>query len=164
MRQDVVKDLDKNPRSKSEAAVIQELETLLGAKFPSVNPSWLVWGGKTLELDGYNSDLGIALEFSGPMHTKWSPRDETYVKYFDRICKDVVKRKLCKKNGVVLIVVDCGLPMRHIRAWIKSRLADAGRMEKDYDYIPDQTAEVYRNAQLEAELHLGGMMALAESL
>jgi len=173
-----VKDLAKHPRSKSEAEVIRFLEELTEKKFPTVYPGWLVWKGRELELDGYNESAGIGLEFSGPLHTKWNPAMEEYTSYFDRIVKDVVKIRVCRKNSVNLIVVDTSLPRMHWRNYIVSRLYDIhsirGITEESHDvntimlnsvkppnYINEQTAVPYRNAQIEAELGLEAEMTAA---
>lgn len=157
---DVVKNLKLNPRSKSEAAVIAELEQLTGAKFPTINPSWLVWYGKTLELDGYCEDKKLALEFSGPLHTKWTPAYEAYPKYYSRIVKDVVKRRTCKQRGVYLIVIDMSLPKHRWREYLKSRLWDAGQWpNKPEPYHTEQIIEPFRNPHLEIEYNLQDMTA-----
>lgn len=158
-----IKDLQKHPRSRSEAEVIRYLEEITGDKFPTVYPNWLVWRGKTLELDGFNGK--IALEFSGPLHTKWNPQFESYIEYFERVVRDVVKLRLCKKHKIPLIVVDASLPSRHWRTYLLSRLFDIGVVkEKPIPYIEEQVAEPFRNPQLEEELGLGGEMKLALKL
>lgn len=155
MSADVVKDLKKYPRSKSEQQAITLLEGITGEKFPSVNPSWLVWKGRTLELDGYNEKLKIALEFSGPLHTKWNPQYETYQKYFNRVIRDIVKKKLCKKHKVNLIVLDIALGPQHWRNYILSRLYDFGKLDAmPLPYIDVQKFEPYHNPHLETELGL----------
>ena len=162
---DAVKDLNVFPRSRSEASVIKILEDLCQDKFPTVNPSWLVWRGRTLELDGYNEKLGIALEFSGPLHTKWFPTKESYAKYFERIVKDVVKKRTCKKKGVHLIIIDMSLPPRHWKNYLLSRLYDIGMQStKPYGYIDEQIASPFRNKQLEQELNLKGDMCAAKKI
>lgn len=158
-----LKDLKKHPRSRSEAEVIRYLELLTNKEFPTAYPQWLVWRGHNLELDGYNGDL--ALEFSGPQHTKWYPAREKYEEYFERIIRDIVKVKLCKKHRVNLIVVDASLPSRHWRAYIVSRLHDFGMItDKPAEYIPAQIAPVYRNTQIEEELGLMAEMRAVEKL
>ncbi len=160
---DVVKDLKQNPRSKSEKNTIQLLESITKRKFPTVNPDWLVWRGKTLELDGYDGKL--ALEFSGPLHTKWFPGVEPYEKYFDRIVKDIVKIKTCKLYGIPLIVIDSSLPSHHRRNYLLSRLWDLGLVtEEPVVYINEQTAVPYRNPQIERELNLAPLMEAAEKI
>lgn len=150
-----VKDIKKYPRTKSEAFAIEILESITGEKFPTVNPDWLVWKGRTLELDGYSDKLKIALEFSGPLHTKWYPEMEPYEKYYERIVKDIVKRKLTKKHNVKLIVVDISLPKTQWRNYIMSRLYDIGIIEdKPLEYISEIIVKPYRNKQIEKEINL----------
>ncbi len=158
-----IKNLETNPRSRSEAEVIRYLESITGEKFPTAYPKWLTWKGRHLELDGFNGN-DLALEFSGPLHTKWSPASEQYADYFERIVRDVVKRRLCKKHGVVLIVVDASLPSRHWRNYLLSRLFDAGRGERPTVYIDEQTATPYRNEQIEAEMGIANEYVIASRL
>jgi hypothetical protein len=153
---DIVKDLRAAPRSKSEAAVIKIAEELLGCKLPTINPAWLLWEGKQLELDGYCAEDKIALEFSGPQHTKWYPEKESYIKYYQRITKDIVKRKLCKKRGVNLIVIDMTLPRTAWRDYLRARLHDwkPDVYEKPANYLVAQKAAPFRNEQIEREMRL----------
>ena len=167
-----IKDIAKYPRSKSEAEVIKHLEDITGKKFPTVYPDWLVWKGKRLELDGYNDELKIAIEFSGPLHTKWSPNTEPYDKYFGRIVRDTVKRRLCKRHGVHLIIIDMTLPRHHWRNYLLSRLYDISLQQagtghvrdKPSGYIPAQKAKPFRNPQLELEMGLDAEMRAAKKL
>lgn len=153
---DYIKDIKKAPRTKSEAEVIRHFEEITKREFPTIVPEWLLWKGKRLELDGYSKDIAIAVEFSGPLHTKWFPAKESYKQYFTRIVRDVVKKKICALKGVNLIVIDMTLPKQHYRDYILSRLFDIGFLaDKPCNYINAQTAEPYRNPHLEAELGLG---------
>lgn len=159
-----VKNLSAAPRSKSEAYAISLLEELTGAEFPTILPSWLTWKGRKMELDGYNEKLKLALEFSGPLHTKWTPTAEPYEKYFARIVKDVAKRKLCKRRGVRLIVLDMSLPRHHWRTYLASRLADYGMGPRPAAYIAAQKANPFRNKPLERELGLSAEWKAAAAL
>ncbi len=157
-----IKNLKIHPRSRSEASVVGYLEGITGESFPTSFPRWLTWKGRRLELDGYNEKLGIALEFSGPLHTKWNPTFESYPDYYERCVRDVVKRRLCKKHKVYLIVVDCSLPSKHWRNYVLSRLHDAGFIkDKPVEYIDEQTPEPYRNEILEKNLGIANDMAIA---
>lgn len=151
------KDLKTHPRSKSEAYVIDILEKITNKKFPTAYPQWLKWDGVRLELDGYNEKLRLGLEFSGPLHTKWSPALEPYEKYFERISRDYIKRQLAKASAVNLIVIDMSLPRIHTKNYILSRLIDFEMIDvdkKSIEYIPEQYATVYRNEHIERELDL----------
>ncbi len=121
---DIIKDLSLHPRSRTEAEIIKVAEEILNCQMPTVNPAWLVWQGRTLELDGYCEAEKVALEFSGPQHTKWFPGKESYETYLTRVHKDKFKRKECAKKGICLIVVDMRLPHQHWRNYILSRLYD----------------------------------------
>jgi hypothetical protein len=161
-----VKDLQKHPRSKSEAAIIQVAENLTGKSFPTVYPSWLVWKGKGLELDGYSDDLKVAIEFSGPLHTKWDQNTESYINYYERVVRDLMKIRLCKKNNVDLIVVDASLPKQHWKNYLLSRFADINIKRKTSlidttlptrdspTYILEQKIKPYRNKNEERILSL----------
>jgi len=95
-------------RRDSENFLRRELETLTGKKFPSIRPSWLrnPSTGCLLELDCYNSDLGVAFEYQGIQH--YTAQDhfggtDTLEKVKQR---DSVKRDLCKQKGINLIEID----------------------------------------------------------
>ena len=162
-----LKNLSASPRTKSEQRCIDVLEKTLGRPFPTAYPPWLRWRGcdgkgaaRPMELDGYNEESGIALEFSGPLHTKHYPDKESYKSYFERVCKDMEKIRQCRENNVHLIVVDMMTPTHHLDAYIKSRLVDIGaadiRGEPVFvgNYISPQIADPYRNRPLEKELGL----------
>jgi hypothetical protein len=166
------KDLAKHPRTKSEARAVEILSTIVGCDLPTAYPKWLVWKGKSLELDGYNEQKKIAIEFSGPLHTKWYSAKEPYEDYFERITRDVVKRKLCAKNNVLLITIDMSLPTHHWRNYMLSRLYDAHWIDPTNPliedmpsgYIAEQNVQPFRNPQIERELGLESEMARAEKL
>jgi hypothetical protein len=84
------------------------LEQLFGVPFKKKRPAWLK-NPKTkrpMELDGYNSDLGLAFEYQGEQHyfkvRNFAMTNEQLRK---SIYRDEIKRKLCRKNGVGLIEI-----------------------------------------------------------
>lgn len=161
---DLTKDLIANKRSKSEDNVIKIAEDLLNVKFPTMYPEWLVWHNKNLELDGYNGK-DIAIEYSGPLHTIWTPSFESYEHYFNRIINDRVKIKLCARNNVKLIVIDYRIPNDKLSYYIWSRFYDIGaKPTKPQIYIPPITYAPYRNARIELELNLGTLWDEVDSL
>lgn len=154
-----VKNLKQYPRSRSEATIIELFETITGHLFPTVTPAWLrSRRGTPLELDGYCPELGIAVEFSGPQHTKWYSTREDYATYFKRVSRDEYKKKCCRENGVTLIVIDMtisALHSGHRYHYVLSRLYDCGFVcERPVMYIDEQTIEPFRNPELESELGL----------
>jgi hypothetical protein len=61
--------------------------------------------GSRLELDGYCEELGIAFEHQGYQHYKKAHYSNTDKKFGDILKRDARKKFLCRKNGVVLILI-----------------------------------------------------------
>lgn len=94
-------------KNKTEALCKEFLEDYFDCKFVKVRPSWLIGvNGHPLELDGYCESLKLAFEYNGIQH--YQPVDFFGgVDRFKTIKKnDQIKKKLCKKNNVKLIVID----------------------------------------------------------
>lgn len=129
-----------SPPSKSEARIIAIAERLTGKKFPCIRPNWLRDGGAPLELDGYCEELKVAIEFQGPLHTKWFSSREPYETYIARVERDEAKKTICARAGVALIVIDnevLKLTPNSIEKYVYSRLADARvPMRMTREYIP----------------------------
>lgn len=82
-------------------------ESIFDKKFPKCRPDWLVGKhGKKLELDGYCSELGIAFEHNGKQHFEIVPSwNKTADDLEKQKSNDAHKAKLCKENGVKLIII-----------------------------------------------------------
>jgi len=87
----------------NENECILIIETLTGNKFNKCRPKFL----KGLELDGYNEELKVAIEYNGEQHYK-------IIDFFHRngiydlqkqMEKDKRKNEICKENGIHLITV-----------------------------------------------------------
>jgi hypothetical protein len=62
--------------------------------------------GKDLELDIYNEELKLAIEYNGRQHYEYIPYfHKNYEAFLDQKYRDDLKRELCKKNGITLIEV-----------------------------------------------------------
>ncbi len=90
-----------------ERIVRYYFEKLTKKKFSKSYPSWLKNSkGNQLELDGFNEKLKIAFEHQGKQHYKISGRfDRNKQSFIDRQTNDLIKKKLCKKNNVILIEI-----------------------------------------------------------
>ena len=80
---------------------------------------WLNDDGTPLELDGYNEELKIAFEYQGEQHyklTHYNGNDS--MKLLDIQRKDALKIKLCKENGVKLIIVSCDMPLSKYKEYL----------------------------------------------
>jgi hypothetical protein len=90
-------------RFKTEYKCISILENISGFKFDKCKPKFL----KGLELDGYNTELNLAIEYNGIQHYKYTFHfHRNGLIDFNKIKEnDIKKRNLCKINGVYLIIV-----------------------------------------------------------
>lgn len=80
---------------------------------------WLNDDGTLLELDGYNEELKIAFEYQGEQHYKLTYYNGyNSVKLLDIQRKDALKIKLCKKNGVKLIIVSCDMSLSKYKEYL----------------------------------------------
>lgn len=100
-------------------------ENLFGETFYKIRPIWLRKdNGYCLELDGYCEKLNLAFEHNGEYH--YVPGFKN--KDFSTVClNDVLKRDLCIKNGVNLIIVPSlfhRTPINRLRDFILDRCAD----------------------------------------
>lgn len=94
--------------SKGEIECKRVMESIFNRKFIKIRPKFLMntETGKNLELDVYNPELKIAVEYSGEQHYRFIPyfhkRYSNFVKQRER---DELKKELCEKNGILLIEV-----------------------------------------------------------
>lgn len=106
--------------SKGEAECRRVLEKIFQAPFPTIEPEWLINPntGARMEIDAYNRDIGIGLEYHGKQHydqTSFQQSDETFAKQNER---DALKFELCKQNNVYLITVPYTVPFDQIEDYI----------------------------------------------
>jgi hypothetical protein len=107
-------------------------------KFIKSHPKWLKNKYDTqLELDGYNEQINIAVEYNGPYHyeEKYYPNLDAFNNKKE---SDKIKKTLCKEHNILLIVIP--YIIKNIYDYILSRLYDAKIYEKyklpiDYIYM-----------------------------
>lgn len=107
------------------------IEILTGKKFVSIRPQWLKnpLTGKNLELDAYNEELSIALEYNGWQHYHYSPRFHKSEEDLEKqVYRDELKKKLCLQNDVDLIIVPPTIKREHLCGYILEKL----RIIRDY--------------------------------
>lgn len=113
--------------SKGERICCSTMEKIYGVTFKSIWPDWLrnPETGETLELDCYNEELRIAVEYNGEQHYKWPNfTNQTYTQFLNQVRRDKLKRELCDKNGVYLIVVPYKVSHEKIPEYITSYLPE----------------------------------------
>jgi hypothetical protein len=72
-----------------------------------------------LELDCFNEELRIGIEYNGRQHYEYVPRfHKTKDAFYTTKYRDDMKMRLCKKNGVRLIVVPYTVPLNSIESYL----------------------------------------------
>ena len=86
---------------------IKAIEHLFGKKFVKVRPDWLRNDeDNKLELDGYNEELKLSIEYQGRQHFEQVPFfQKTNEEFKKRERDDESKIDSCQKQGVNLIVI-----------------------------------------------------------
>jgi len=94
-------------RKKHENRCRRIMEDLFKAPFTSVRPDFLKYHtGRNLELDGYNKELGIAFEYQGIQHRKYTPMfHSTYTDFEEQLKRDAFKKKICEENNINVLYI-----------------------------------------------------------
>ena len=119
-------DESKSFLSRGEKECKKAIEKLTQKPFAKTRPPFLKneITGQNLELDCFNPELKLAVEYNGVQHYKYTPRfhstkDAFYnIKYRDRI-----KEELCRKHGVKLIVVPYTVKLEDIERFIYDKMS-----------------------------------------
>lgn len=114
-------------QSKGEYLCKAALEKYFKKEFKNMRPEWLVnpATGRRLELDCYNEELKIALEYNGIQHYKYpngisKSRDE-FEKQRDR---DAYKERVCKSRGIKFLKVPYTVKYGDIGGYVEKLLKD----------------------------------------
>ena len=81
--------------------------------------------GKNLELDCYNSELKLACEYNGRQHYEYDTYfHKTKEQFYAQKYRDILKKDMCKKNGIQLISVPYKIKHANIKEYILSQLSN----------------------------------------
>lgn len=118
-----------NCQSRGEAITKLVLESLFDRPFTTVHPNFLRYKPKdakratNLELDLYNDDLRLAIEYQGDQHYIYVPyfhkTKEGLIKSLNR---DHYKRKRCYKNQIILLEIPDLIKETDLADYIINRL------------------------------------------
>jgi hypothetical protein len=113
--------------SKGELICRRYLERKFGKSFPKIRPDFLrnpVTGGDyNLELDCFNEQLKLAVEYNGVQHYKFSPYFHRNKEAFlNQKYRDEMKRVKCRDAGIMLIEVPYTVPHDKIEFYIDTEL------------------------------------------
>jgi hypothetical protein len=103
------------------------LEEIFQKPFTSVRPSWLrnPETNGTLEIDCYNDELKIGVEYNGMQHYVYpNIYHKTQEEFIKLVRRDQYKHSKCDENGVYLITVPYNVPQNKIKEYIKSFLPE----------------------------------------
>ena len=144
-------------------------EHMFGHSFSSSKPSWLVTEkGTRLELDGYSKELNLAFEYQGQQHYKKVGIFAKTMSLKKLREYDKLKRKLCKKKGVILLYVPYTIKLEDMGNYISKQCKKLGiaipkkevRLETFKFYYPERIKELQeiaksRDGKILSENYLG---------
>jgi hypothetical protein len=121
----------RNIVSKSEVKSRQILENYFGKNFNKSRPDFLrnpVTGNNfNLELDCYNPELGLALEYNGIQHYKFTPFfHKNKEAFLNQKYRDDMKRRICKENRITLVEIPYTVKYEYLEPYIKEQLRKCG--------------------------------------
>ena len=117
-----------------------------GYKFITVRPNFLKYPltNRNLEIDCYNEDLNIALEYNGLQHYEYKNiYHKTYEDFLSRQNRDNFKYKKLHSMGINLIIVK--YDVKDLISYIQSKLKELGYIKKytndDINSDPNNTID-----------------------
>lgn len=117
--------------SKSEGRIRQILEGYFNKPFDKARPDFLrnpVTGNNfNLELDCYNPELRLAVEYNGIQHYKYTPFFHRNKEAFlNQKYRDDMKRRICRDQGVTLIEVPYTVKYENLGTYMVNQLKRLG--------------------------------------
>lgn len=106
------------------------LESYFNKPFAKARPDFLnnkVTGGKwNLELDCFNPELRLGVEYNGEQHYKFIPFFHgNREKFYNQAYRDEMKRIYCRDSGITLIEIPY-TEKHHLEDWLKGKLDELG--------------------------------------
>lgn len=115
--------------SKGETLCRAAAEKVFKKKFVKVRPDFLKNNvtGMNLELDIYNEELKVAIEYNGQQHYKYVPFfHKNYEHFLNQKYRDEIKKMLCKQQGIHLIEISYETSPTDIESIIKLEAVKLG--------------------------------------
>lgn len=113
--------------SKGEVECRRVLEKIFKRPFNKARPDFLnnpVTGGNfNLELDCFNDELGLAVEYNGVQHYKFVPFfHKNNEAFLNQKYRDDMKRRICKEHKIALIEVPYTVKVDDIEYFLKNEI------------------------------------------
>jgi hypothetical protein len=123
--------INKVGESKGEIECRRVLQKIFNRPFNKERPSFLnnsVTGGSyNLELDCFDRDLGLAVEYNGRQHMEYIPFfHKNKEAFYNQKYRDELKRRMCKDNGIILIEVPYTVKNENIESFLINELKKKG--------------------------------------
>jgi len=121
----------KGKDSKGEIECRRVLEHIFRKPFNKSRPDFLrnnVTGGKhNLELDCFNSQLRLAVEYNGQQHYKYVPYfHRNREAFYNQKYRDEIKKRTCKDYNITLIDVPYTIKHKDIKNYLVNKLIEKG--------------------------------------
>lgn len=115
--------------SKGEVECRRVMQKLFDKPFYKTRPRFLnnpvTFGTNNLELDCYNEELKIAVEYDGAQHYKYIPYfHKTYEAFLNQRYRDYMKEQMCKENNIRLIRVPYTVKIDKIERYLTEKLEE----------------------------------------
>lgn len=114
------------------------LQNLFSDKFRTERPDFLrnILTGHNLELDCYNENLKLALEYNGKQHYEFTPHFHKNEEEFNnQLYRDELKKKLCKENDIYLITVPYTIKEEQLGNYISNCVKRFNSMRNNEKFI-----------------------------
>jgi len=113
--------------SKGELECKRVLEKIFQKPFVKARPDFLnnpVTGGNhNLEIDCYNEELRVGLEYNGIFHSEYTPYfHKNKEAFYNTKYRDYMKNQMCKERGILLINVPHTVKLEDIENFILREL------------------------------------------
>lgn len=116
--------------SRGEQACKSFVEFYFQKPFGKTRPDFLrnPVTGENLELDLYNEDLKLAVEYNGAQHYQFNSfmHKNSRDRFQNQQYRDLIKKDLCQKAGITLVVVPYTIPNDQIGAFLFEELKRLG--------------------------------------
>ena len=122
--------------SKGERACKEYVEEYFGKSFTRCRPDFMQnpVTKENLELDLYNEELKLAIEYNGRQHYEYVPfMHTTKESFYSQQYRDLIKQDLCKKNGIELIIVPYKIPDSEIPRFMENEITKIGKNIKNIE-------------------------------
>ena len=113
--------------SRGEKLCRSILEKFFNKPFTSARPNFLLnpETNRNLELDCFNKELMLALEYNGAQHYDWpNTFHKTLEEFNAQRRRDDLKRRICESSGIYLITVPFRVPHHNLPKYIEYYLPE----------------------------------------